>query len=112
MTRIPFEIIRVQNASFLLNSAKQSCRYARADGGSLSPGYYLAWSPRWRTAHLYDKHVRYCGPLPTIDIARFLEKSAWALGLMPGTPARASVARRDPQDRTAASRQRRLPRAG
>lgn len=96
MALIPCEIIRVQNASFLVNAAKQACRYTRADGTRLSPGYYLAWSPRWRDAHRYDEHVWYFGPLPTIDIARFLEKSAWALGLMPGTPARARSAVRHP----------------
>jgi hypothetical protein len=90
MMRIPCEIVRVQNASFLVNGAKQACRYERPQRRSLSPGYYLAWSRKWRYARRYDEHVRYFGPLPTVDIARFLEMSARALGLI-GTPATAKA---------------------
>lgn len=91
MMRIPCEIVRVQNASFLVNAVKQVCRYERPSGPRLSPGYYLAWSRKWRDVHRYDEHVSYFGPLPTVDIARFLEMSAQGLGLI-GTPATVKVA--------------------
>lgn len=110
MAQIPGEIIRDENAAFLVNSARQACRYARVDGRSLSPGYYLAWSPKWRDPRRYDEHVRYFGPQPTMDIARFLETSARALGLMAGTPAKASAEEPRPAGRAAAGRAKRLAR--
>jgi hypothetical protein len=82
MVLVPREIVRVDNPAFLVNAAKQACRYERADGGPLAPGYYLAWSRKWRNSRRYDEDVRYFGPLPSSDMAKFLEISAQALGLI------------------------------
>jgi hypothetical protein len=82
MSLMPGEIVRVENPAFLVNAAKQACRYSRTDGRPLAPGYYLAWSKKWRDSRRYDEHVWYFGPLPSSDLAKFLEISAQALGLI------------------------------
>ncbi len=76
------EVVHVLTPAFLVNSAKQACRYETADGGVLAPGYYLALWPGKSSRSTYGSDLRYLGPFSTRAEALFLHAGAGALGIV------------------------------
>jgi len=76
------EVVRVLTPAFLVNSAKQACRYETADGSVLAPGYYLALWPGEASRSTYGSDLRYFGPFVTRAEALFLQAGAAGLGIV------------------------------
>lgn len=76
------EIVHVLTPAFLVNSARQACRYETADGGRMAPGYYLALCASGVSRSSYGRGGRFFGPFTTLAEARFLQTSAAALGII------------------------------
>jgi hypothetical protein len=77
------EIVRIVEPAFLINAARQPCRYETAAGTPLDPGYYVALWPKGRNLqHLYTRDVTYCGPLASRSEAELLADRAEVLGLI------------------------------
>lgn len=80
------EVVRVDCAEFLVNSARHACRYQCLDGALLAAGYYLVcWPPGSRRSS-YGPDLSYLGPYATLTEARFLHTSALSLGLVEPDP--------------------------
>jgi hypothetical protein len=71
------EIVRVVEPGFLINEARQPCRYRTADEKPLIPGYYLAlWRTRKAGNTTFTDEVSYRGPLATRHEAEILRDKA------------------------------------
>ena len=76
------EAVRVDSPIFLVSSTHHACRYETGAGNQMMPGHYLVLWPSWANQSFYGRELRYFGPFGARDIARLLETSALALGIV------------------------------
>ena len=97
------EVVRVDSPSFLVSSAHRACRYEAGAGIQMSPGHYLVLWPVEADQSLYGRELLYFGPFVTLDVARLLEASVLALGIVApdvARPASPNPSRRKLRQRT------------
>jgi hypothetical protein len=76
------EVVRVDSPAFLVSSAHRACRYETRAGEKMGPGHFLVLWPARADQFLYGRELRYFGPFATQDVARVLEASVMALGIV------------------------------
>ncbi len=65
-----YEIVRVVEPLFLINSRRHACRCRTADARPLAPGYCLAlWPKPQGDTRDYGRRVAYLGPLDSRERA-------------------------------------------
>ena len=82
MRAVNHEIVRVVQPAFLVNSAREACRYETADDRVLERGYYFALWPTKAARRVYDRKVCYFGPFETPEMAQFVETCAAYFGFV------------------------------